>query len=169
MGQIYIRISINSGMDWVTRIQKSLLVLLMFAQLDMFIGSILDLEDFGSLYLIRIDQSQESTNNYGNVSTHEATGYMQIDYEQRHAFGYTGWSLDTADVNLNPQYQDSAMQENPHFIDLFGVFFTAVTGNFKFMFSLKSITGNIILDCEYIIDFVLQIKVLLPVRTCLVI
>ena len=124
-------ISINSGMDWVTRIQKSLLVLLMFAQLDMFIGSVLDLEDFGSLYLIRIDQSQESTNNYGNKSTHEATGYMQIDYEQRHAFGYTGWSLDTADVNLNPQYQDSAMQEDPHFIDLFGVFFTAVTGNYK--------------------------------------
>ena len=120
-------------MDWVTRIQKSLLVLLMFAQLDMFIGSILDLEDFGSLYLIRIDQSQAGIDNYGNATNHESTGYMQIDYEQRHAFGYTGWSLDTANENLNPQYQDSAMQENPHFIDLFGVFFTAVTGNFKLL------------------------------------
>ena len=145
-------------MDWVTRIQKSLLVLLMFAQLDMFIGSILDLEDFGSLYLIRIDQSQAGIDNYGNATNHESTGYMQIDYEQRHAFGYTGWSLDTANENLNPQYQDSAMQENPHFIDLFGVFFTAVTGNFEFLCSLKYITGNIQfnLDCEYLICFSLK-------------
>ena len=153
----------------MTRIQKSLLVLLMFAQLDMFIGSVLDLEDFGSLYLIRIDQSQESTNNYGNKSTHEATGYMQIDYEQRHAFGYTGWSLDTADVNLNPQYQDSAMQEDPHFIDLFGVFFTAVTGNYKLLCVLTIRGFGINLDCKYLIYFSLHIKVLLPVQTCLVI
>ena len=152
----------------MTRIQKSLLVLLMFAQLDMFIGSILDLEDFGSLYLIRIDQSQAGIDNYGNATNHESTGYMQIDYEQRHAFGYTGWSLDTANENLNPQYQDSAMQENPHFIDLFGVFFTAVTGTFKLLCSLKSIRLDIqfSLDYEYIIDFVLQIKVLLLVLTC---
>ena len=153
----------------MTRIQKSLLVLLMFAQLDMFIGSVLDLEDFGSLYLIRIDQSQESTNNYGNKSTHEATGYMQIDYEQRHAFGYTGWSLDTADVNLNPQYQDSAMQEDPHFIDLFGVFFTAVTGNFKLLCVLAFRGFSMNLDCKYLIYFSLHIKVLLLVQTCLVI
>ena len=53
---------------------------------------------------------------------------MQIDYEQRHAFGFTGWNMDTASDNFNPQYQDSAMQKDPHFIDLFGVFFTAVTG-----------------------------------------
>ena len=151
----------------MTRIQKSLLVLLMFAQLDMFIGSVLDLEGFGSLYLIRIDQSQDSTDNYGNKSTHESTGYMQIDYEQRHAFGYTGWSLDTADVNLNPQYQDSAMQEDPHFIDLFGVFFTAVTGNYNRL-CVPNYTC-LHLDCQYLMDFSLHIKVLLLVQTCLVI
>ena len=31
-----------AGMDWVTRVQKFLLVLLIFAQTDMFLGSILD-------------------------------------------------------------------------------------------------------------------------------
>ena len=115
-------------MDWVTRIQKSLLVLLLFAQVDMFLGSVLDLENVGSLYLVRIDQEQTNTDNFNVTKTHEGVGYMQIDYEQRHAFGFTGWNLDTASDNFNPQYQDSAMQEDPHFIDLFGVFFTAVTG-----------------------------------------
>ena len=122
-------------MDWVTRIQKSLLVLLMLAQLDMFLGSVLDLEDVGSLYLVRIDtEKTDLTDNYGNTSlTHESGGYMQIDYEQRHAFGYTGWSLDTASDNFNPQYETSPMQEDPKFIDLFGVFFTAVTGKNIFL------------------------------------
>ena len=115
-------------MDWVTRIQKALLVLLMLAQLDMLLGSILDLEDVGSLYLVRIDTEKTTTNNYNESVVHESKGYMQIDYEQRHAFGFTGWSLDTANENFNPQYQDSAMQDDPVFIDLFGVFFTAVTG-----------------------------------------
>ena len=115
-------------MDWVTRIQKSLLVLLMFAQLDMFLGSVLDLESVGSLYLVRVDTEQTNINNYNETKTHPAGGYMQIDYEQRHAFGFTGWNLDTASDNFNPQYQDSPMQKDPHFIDLFGVFFTAVTG-----------------------------------------
>ena len=118
-------------MDWVTRIQKSLLVLLMLAQLDMFLGSVLDLESVGSLYLVRIDTEKTGIwDNYGNTSlTHDSQGYMQIDYEQRHAFGFTGWSLDTANDNFNPQYETSPMQEDPQFIDLFGVFFTAVTGN----------------------------------------
>ena len=117
-------------MDWVTRIQKSLLVLLMLAQLDMFLGSVLDLESVGSLYLVRIDTEKTGMiDNYGNTSTHESQGYLQIDYEQRHAFGFTGWSLDTAKDNFNPQYETSPMQEDPQFIDLFGVFFTAVTGN----------------------------------------
>ena len=116
-------------MDWVTRIQKALLVLLLFAQVDMFLGSILDLESVGSLYLVRIDTEKTGQiNNYGDVLDHKSNGYMQIDYEQRHAFGFTGWNIDTASDNFNPQYQDSAMQKDPRFIDLFGVFFTAVTG-----------------------------------------
>ena len=115
-------------MDWVTRIQKSLLMLLLAAQVDMFLGSVLDLENVGSLYLVRIDQEKTAVDNYNMTQTHEGTGYLQIDYEQRHAFGYTGWNIDTASDNFNPQYQDSAMQKNPAFMDLFGVFFTAVTG-----------------------------------------
>ena len=116
------------GMDWVTRIQKALLVLLMLAQLDMFLGSVLDLEDVGSLYLVRIDQDKSTQDNYLQPQEHKGVGYMQIDYEQRHAFGFTGWDIDTANDNFAPQYQDSAMQKDPSFIDLFGVFFTAVTG-----------------------------------------
>ena len=38
------------GMDWVTRVQKALLVLLIFAQVDMFVGSFLDL-DTGTFYV----------------------------------------------------------------------------------------------------------------------
>ena len=38
------------GMDWVTRVQKALLVLLIAAQCDMFIGSFLDLE-WGTCYV----------------------------------------------------------------------------------------------------------------------
>ena len=128
------------GMDWVTRIQKSLLVLLMLAQLDMFLGSVLDLEDVGSLYLVRIDTDQKGdpiADNFGNATLHKGTGYKQIDYEQRHAFGFTGWSMDTASDNFNPQYETSPMQADPTFIDLFGVFFTAVTGNWKFVRDLS--------------------------------
>ena len=100
----------------------------MFAQVDMLLGSVLDLEGVGSAYLVRIDSSKEGINNFGEAVKHESNGYMQIDYEQRHAFGFTGWNMDTASENFSPQYQDSAMQKDPSFIDLFGVFFTAVTG-----------------------------------------
>jgi len=37
-----------AGMDWVTRIQKTLLILLIFAQFDMLIGSFVN-TDFGTL------------------------------------------------------------------------------------------------------------------------
>jgi hypothetical protein len=77
-------------MDWVTRIQKSLLVLLILAQLDMLIGSFIDVE-WGTAYVARIEDGT----------------YYNIDQDQRHAFGYTGWSLDTANENLNPQYLTS--------------------------------------------------------------
>ena len=36
-----------AGMDWVTRVQKALLVLLIAAQLDMFAGSFIDIESTG--------------------------------------------------------------------------------------------------------------------------
>jgi len=100
-----------AGMDWVTRIQKSLLVLLIFAQLDMFAGSFLDL-DFGTLYV-----QKDST---GAVA--------RLSHDQRHAYGFSGWSLETAKDNFNPNWIDSTLQNNPNFFDTFGVFFTAVTG-----------------------------------------
>ena len=48
-----------AGMDWVTRIQKSLLVLLILAQIDMFIGSFIDIE-FGTCYVDSIEDGYEN-------------------------------------------------------------------------------------------------------------
>ena len=62
-----------AGMDWVTRIQKSLLVLLILAQVDMFIGSFVN-TDFGSLYIDRLEDGK----------------YFNVDGAQRAAYGYTG-------------------------------------------------------------------------------
>ena len=99
-----------AGMDWVTRIQKSLLVLLIFAQLDMFAGSFLDL-DFGTLYV-----QKDST---GAVA--------RLSHDQRHAYGFSGWSLETAKDNFNPNWIDSTLQNNPNFSErgcrvLFSIF-----------------------------------------------
>ena len=99
------------GMDWVTRVQKALLMLLMAAQCDMFIGSFLDLE-WGTCYV------QKDT--AGNI--------QRMTQDQRHAYGYTGWSTETLKDNINPDYTPSTIQQNPSFMDAFGVFFTAVTG-----------------------------------------
>ena len=52
----------------------------------------------------------------------------QVDQDQRKAFGYTGWSLDTASDNVDAIYQPSPIAEDPSFMECFGVFFTAVTG-----------------------------------------
>ena len=53
------------GMDWVTRVQKLLLVLLIFAQIDMLVGTFFKGE----------------------------SAYSEDDV--RHAYGFTGWSMDT--------------------------------------------------------------------------
>jgi len=104
-----------AGMDWVTRIQKTLLILLIFAQFDMLIGSFVS-TDFGTLY----------------VDTLEGGNYRNVDGDQRGAYGYTGWSLETAKENLWDQYTSGPMNSNPNaessFMEVFGVFFTAVTG-----------------------------------------
>ena len=74
-----------AGMDWVTRVQKFLLVLLIFSQADMFLGSVLDPKS-GTFY---VEKNPE--------------GVIQpLTQDQRHAYGYTGWSLETAKQNLNP-------------------------------------------------------------------
>ena len=44
-----------AGVDWITRIQKALLMLLLLAQVDMFIGSFVDIE-FGTAYVLKIDE-----------------------------------------------------------------------------------------------------------------
>jgi len=101
-----------AGMDWVTRVQKSLLVLLILAQCDMFLGSFLDLKS-GTLYI-----QKDSTGKQVSL----------LSQDQRRAYGYTGWNLTTAKDNFNPNYLESTIQENPGFFSAFGVFFTAVTG-----------------------------------------
>ena len=100
-----------AGMDWVTRIQKFLLVLLICAQADMLAGSFLDLE-WGTCYV------QKDT--AGNVK--------RMTQDQRHAYGYSGWSMETVKDNINPDYVESPISANPSFMETFGVFFTAVTG-----------------------------------------
>merc|ERR1711936_80541 len=58
--------------------------------------------------------------------------YWNVDGNQRAAYGYTGWSIQTAKDNLMDQYTAGAMNSNPEekssFMEVFGVFFTAVTG-----------------------------------------
>ena len=58
--------------------------------------------------------------------------YWNVDGNQRAAYGYTGWSIQTAKDNLMDQYTAGAMNSNPDeessFMEVFGVFFTAVTG-----------------------------------------
>ena len=86
------------GMRWVTRVQKLLLAMLLLAQVDMLIGTFLT---GGSAYS-------------GN--------------DERHAKGFTGWSLDTAERNYKTQYLVNANGFQETFMSVFGVFFTAVTG-----------------------------------------
>ena len=84
-------------MDWVTRIQKTLLILLIFAQFDMLIGSFVN-TDFGTLYVDSITDGK----------------YLNVDGDQRGAYGYTGWNLDTAKENLWDQYTSGPMNSNPN-------------------------------------------------------
>ena len=85
------------GMDWVTRVDKFLLVILLIAQLDMFTGSFVK------------------------------SGNLYVTEEQRYAKGFTGWSLQTAAINLDANFGANGMKEES-FMSVFGVFFTAVTG-----------------------------------------
>jgi len=62
------------GMDWVTRVQKLLLVLLIVAQVDMIVGTFIR---GGSAY---------------------------VDNEVRHAKGFTSWSLETVKKNIYSDY-----------------------------------------------------------------
>ena len=98
-------------MDWVTRVQKFLLVILIFAQTDMLLGSVLDLQS-GTWY---VEKTPE-----GNI--------QRLSQDQRHAYGFTGWSMETTKNNWGPNWIDSNLQTNPDFFVTFGVFFTAVTG-----------------------------------------
>ena len=53
---------------------------------------------------------------------------QRLSQDQRHAYGFTGWSLETTKQNMAPNWIDSDLQKNPDFFVTFGVFFTAVTG-----------------------------------------
>ena len=86
------------GMDWVTRVQKLLLVLLIFAQIDMFVGTFL-----------KGDSAYTKDN-------------------ERHAVGFTGWSMDTLNSNIYADFKEDPNGKQESFMSVFGVFFTAVTG-----------------------------------------
>merc|ERR1711962_703907 len=86
------------GMDWVTRVQKALLVLLILAQIDMLVGTFLT----------------------------EGSAYASSD--KRHAFGFTSWDIETAKTNIYENYMVSDFGNMESFMSVFGVFFTAVTG-----------------------------------------
>ena len=86
------------GMNWVTRVQKFLLILLILAQIDIFCGSFLN-----------------GDNAY-------------VDSDKRHARGFTGWDMETAQKNMNAHYLTNIRGEKETFMSVFGVFFTAVTG-----------------------------------------
>ena len=62
------------GMKWITRVQKVLVIVLIFAQLDMLAGTFL------------------------------TGGSVFLNNEKRHARGYTGWSIDTLKNNINSEY-----------------------------------------------------------------
>jgi len=100
-----------AGMDWVTRVQKALLVFLILAQCDMFAGSFLDL-DSGTFYVQKNSKQEVEF----------------LSKDQRHAYGYESWSTEVASENFGPNYQESSLAKNPDFMEAFGVFFTAVTG-----------------------------------------
>ena len=86
------------GMDWVTRVQKLLLLLLVIAQIDMIVGTFFTGDSL----------------------------YMKSD--ERHAKGFTGWSLETGEKNYFEQYLVNESGTKESFMSVFGVFFTAVTG-----------------------------------------
>ena len=64
---------------------------------------------------------------------------------QRHAYGFTGWSMETTKNNLNPNWIDSKLQNNPDFFVTFGVFFTAVTG----IVAGANLSGDLKVDTRY--------------------
>merc|ERR1711892_778384 len=74
------------GMEWVTRVQKALLFLLIGSQIDFCLGT-----------------------------------FFSSNIAER-AKGFTGWSMETAEQNMHPNYQGES------FWTVFSVFFPAVTG-----------------------------------------
>ena len=40
--------------------------------------------------------------------------------DQRHANGFSGWSMETAKDNLNPEYVPSSITATPSFMEAFG-------------------------------------------------
>ena len=51
-----------------------------------------------------------SSTEYDDVMMFTAGNIKRMTQDQRHAYGYTGWSLDTAKDNLNPDYTPSSIQ-----------------------------------------------------------
>jgi K-Cl cotransporter len=69
------------GMDWVTRVQKLLLVTLLVAQVDMLAGSLVQ------------------------------DGNLYVERDQRYAQGFTSWSMDTLNINWDGNYDSGDKKE----------------------------------------------------------
>jgi hypothetical protein len=96
----------------------------------MLLGSFLDL-DMGTLY-VQKDAAGQISMLSGSVSGLplfvSLTPSTLVGRDQRHAYGYTSWDMETAKENFGPSYRPSSLEEDPSFMAAFGVFFTAVTG-----------------------------------------
>ena len=86
------------GMKWITRIQKVLFIMLIVAQLDIFVGSFFPM---GTLFI--------------------------TDGAERHAKGFTGWNMDTLSANIFSEYTEyQGVQQS--FTAVFAVFINSVLG-----------------------------------------
>ena len=105
------------GMEWVTRVQKFLLVLLLAAQLDFLVGTFLP-----------------PTEGQSN-SIHLLETEIEFYCKEEQAKGFVGWNSTVAYDNLWSNYigtQNKEGQEEPQsFFSVFAVFFPAVTGTFS--------------------------------------
>merc|ERR1712226_1171239 len=108
-------------MDWVTRVQMGLLVILICSQIDFIIGSFLPYKDFKC-----VDEgvSDDDCTNWTGT-----TGFLEGEGK----FGFKGYNASLLGDNILTSHfhgtpPDQAYENAPSFFTVFGVFFPAVTG-----------------------------------------
>ena len=60
-------------------------------------------------------------NNETKLNILTAGNIKRMTQDQRHAYGYTGWSLDTAKDNLDPDYTPSSIQVQTRLVVLINI------------------------------------------------